>query len=106
MLVFLCYLQHQHNNRHNLRQALSCIYSGLKPAVGAKNKKTESATVVDEIVFIEIGTKENFDDFFKLVDIVTDNHRETAGTPINVLAMDNKYALWMGYVSPEEIAKI
>jgi len=77
---------------------------GTETCGWCQKQKTESATVVDEIVFVEI--KENFDDFFKLADIVTDNHRETAGTPINVLAMDNKYALWMGYVSPEEIAKI
>lgn len=79
---------------------------GTETCGWCQKQKTESATVVDKIVFVEIGTKENFDDFFKLADIVTDNHRETAGTPINVLAMDNKYALWMGYVSPEEIAKI
>jgi len=84
---------------------------GTETCGWCQKQKTESATVVDKIVFVEIneelsGTKENFDDFFNLADIVTDNHRETAGTPINVLAMDNKYALWMGYVSPEEIAKI
>jgi len=79
---------------------------GTETCGWCQKQKTESATVVDKIVFVEIneelsGTKENFDDFFKLADIVTDNHRETAGTPINVLALDNKYALWMGYVSPE-----
>ena len=84
---------------------------GTETCGWCQKQKTKSTTVVDKIVFVEIneelsGTKENFDDFFKLADIVTDNHRETAGTPINVLAMDNKYALWMGYVSPEEIAKI
>jgi len=77
---------------------------GTETCGWCQKQKTESATVVDKIVFVEIN--EDFDDFFKLADIVTDNHRETAGTPINVLAMDNKYALWMGYVSPEEIAKI
>lgn len=79
---------------------------GTETCGWCQKQKTESATVVDKIVFVEIGIKENLDDFFKLADIVTDNHRETAGTPINVLAMDNKYALWMGYVSTEEIAKI
>jgi len=84
---------------------------GTETCGWCQKQKTKSATAVDKIVFVEIneelsGTKENFDDFFKLADIVTDNHRETAGTPINVLAMDDKYALWMGYVSPEEIAKI
>lgn len=82
---------------------------GTESCGWCQKQKTESATVVDSIVFVEIndqisGTTANLDDFFQLADIVT--KREYAGTPINVLAIDSKYALWMGYVPPEEIEKI
>ena len=82
---------------------------GTETCGWCQKQKTESATVVDNIVFVEIndqisGTTANLDDFYKLADIVT--KRENAGTPINVLAIDSKYALWMGYVPPEELTKV
>ena len=82
---------------------------GTEACGWCQKQKTDSATVVDNIIFVEIndqisGTTANLDDFYKLADIVT--KREYAGTPINVLAIDNKYALWMGYVPPEELTKV
>lgn len=82
---------------------------GTESCGWCQKQKTESATVVDSIVFVEIndqisGTTANLEDFFQLADIVT--KREYAGTPINVLAIDSKYALWIGYVPPEELTKV
>lgn len=82
---------------------------GTEACGWCQKQKADSATVVDNIVFVEInnqisGTTANLDDFYKLADIVT--KREYAGTPINVLTIDNKYALWMGYVPPEELTKV
>lgn len=82
---------------------------GTEACGWCQKQKADSATVVDNIVFVEInnqisGTTANLDDFYKLADIVT--KREYAGTPINVLTIDNKYALWIGYVPPEELTKV
>lgn len=82
---------------------------GTESCGWCQKQKTDSATVVDNIIFVEIndqisGTTANLEDFYRLADLII--QRENAGTPINVLAIDSKYALWMGYVPPEELTKV